>query len=96
MPTLRIEHPIVDFALWRQAFDTFAEARSQSRVLRHRIMRPVDDDHYVTIDLDFLTTDAARTFLQFLQTTVWSNPQNAPALAGTPNTRIFQPVDEDR
>lgn len=53
----------------------------------------IDDDHYVTIDRDFPTADAARNFLQFLQTTVWSNPQNAPAPAGTPNARIFEPVE---
>jgi hypothetical protein len=37
---------------------------------------------------------AARDFLQFLRTNVWSSPQDAPALAGSPNTRIFQAVDD--
>ncbi|MEV4511038.1 hypothetical protein AB0K00_18945 [Dactylosporangium sp. NPDC049525] len=94
MPTLRIEHAIVDFALWRRAFDTFAEARDKAGVLRHRVMRPVDDEHYVAIDLDFPTAQAAEAFERFLRTTVWSDPQRAPALDGTPSTRIFETADD--
>jgi hypothetical protein len=90
MTTLRIEHPIVDFDLWRKAFDGFADARARAGVTRHRILSPVDDDRYVAIDLDFPTADAAQAFLDFLHTKVWSSPQTAPALAGTPKTRIFQ------
>jgi hypothetical protein len=93
MTTLRIEHPIVDFALWRRAFDGFAEARSTAGVLGHRVMRPVDDEQYVAVELDFPTVEAAEGFLRFLRTTVWADPQRAPALAGTPVTRIFQSAD---
>jgi len=96
MTTLHIEHPIVDFDLWREAFDAFADARVRAGVLDHRILRPVDDDHYVVIDLEFPTVDAARAFLGFLQTNVWGMPQNSPALAGAPETRILQPVDQVR
>ncbi|GAA3216701.1 hypothetical protein ACFO1B_15510 [Dactylosporangium siamense] len=90
MTTLRIEHPIVDFALWRRAFDGFAEARSTAGVLGHRVMRPVDDEKYVAVELDFPTVEAAEGFLRFLRTNVWADPQRAPALAGAPQTRIFQ------
>ena len=44
------------------------------------------------IELDFDTTDAATAFLHFLNTKVWAIPQNAPALAGTPETMILEPA----
>jgi hypothetical protein len=91
MPTLHIEHAIVDFDLWKAAFDRLAEFRKQSGVLGHRVQRPVDDPRYVVIDLDFETTDEAETFVEFLRTKVWSSRKNAPALAGTPRTRILEP-----
>ena len=88
MPTLQIEHAIVDFDLWSVALERFAEARRRAGVRGHRVRRPVDDAHYVIIDLDFTTTDEARAFLAFLETTVWSSPENAPALVGKPRTRV--------
>jgi hypothetical protein len=92
MTTLRIEHPIVDFDLWRKAFDSFADTRARAGVLSHRILRPVDDDRYVAIDLDFPTPEAAQEFLDFLRAKVWASPQASPALAGAPKTRILRPA----
>jgi hypothetical protein len=92
MPTLHIEHAVVDFDMWQAAFDRFAEMRSTSGVLAHRILRPVDDVRYVVIDLDFGTVEQAQRFLAFLREQVWSSPANAPALVGTPQTRILEPV----
>ena len=62
MPTLHIEHPITDFATWRAAFDGFAEQRRAAGVTDHRVWRPVDDQRYVVVDLDFATTDQATAF----------------------------------
>ena len=90
MPTLHIEHAIVDFDQWRAAFDRFADIRQQLGVLEHRIQRPVDDARFVVIDLEFGTTDEAQRFLTFLRDRVWSSPVNAPALVGTPQTRILE------
>lgn len=90
MATLRIEHPITDFDTWRTAFGRFGGARADGGVLAARIYRPVDDDKYVLIDLDFATTDEAQQFGQFLRTRVWATPDNAPALVGTPITRILR------
>ncbi|MEV6638221.1 hypothetical protein AB0M54_46630 [Actinoplanes sp. NPDC051470] len=89
MPTLRIEHPITDYPTWRRAFDSFAETREQAGVQQHRILCPVDDQQYVTVDLDFPSIPAAEQFLAFLQTDVWSDPGRSPALAGAPTTRIL-------
>jgi hypothetical protein len=90
MTTLHIEHPIHDFALWRGAFDRMAGAREQGGVLSARVAQPVDDPHYVVVDLDFPDVERARAFLQFLQTSVWSTPDRSPALAGAITTRLLE------
>lgn len=89
MPTLHIEHAIVDFDLWKAAFDRFADLRQRSGVLQHRIQRPVDDPKYIVIDLDFRTVGEAERFLAFLREKVWSSRENSPALAGPPKTTII-------
>jgi hypothetical protein len=90
MPTLHIEHPITDFEVWRGAFERFAEHRAGSGVRGCRVLRPVDDPRYVVVDLDFDSTTEAESFLAFLESEVWSTPSNAPALAGSPRTRILE------
>ena len=95
MPTLLIEHSISDFDLWHDAFMRFAARRKEGGVLGERIMQPVDDPHYVLVDLEFGTLEAAQRFQQFLETQVWSTPANSPALVGSPRARIAEvaPVD---
>ena len=92
MTTLHIEHPITNLATWRAAFDRFAERRQQGGVRAERVQQPVDDDHYVVVDLDFATRDQAERFLGFLESTVWAARDASPALAGTPRTRILESV----
>lgn len=69
-----------------------AELRERSGVRGHRILQPMDDACYVVVDLDFRTAGEAEKFLDFLQTKVWTSPENAPGLAGTPHTKILEPV----
>ena len=90
MPTLHIEHPITDFDTWLSAFDRFAGFRHEAGVRAHDIRRPVEDPAYVVVDLDFDTRPEAEAFLRFLTTEVWADPDNAPALAGTPRTMILE------
>jgi hypothetical protein len=92
MVTLHIEHPVTDLATWRAAFDRFAEHRRRGGVQGERLGHPVDDDRYVVVELDFPTRDQAQRFLGFLETTVWASPDSSPALAGTPRTRLLEPV----
>jgi hypothetical protein len=92
MTTLHIEHPITDLAVWQAAFDRFAEQRRLGGVSAERIQQPVDDDHYVVVDLDFATVDQAQRFLGFLESTVWASRNSSPALAGRPLTRILERV----
>jgi len=90
MVTLRIQHPITDFEIWARAFDRFDEARRDAGVRAQRVQRPVDDPRYVVVDLDFDTVDAAAAFRDFLTTVVWAIAENAPALAGTPETLLLE------
>ncbi len=90
MFTLSIEHAISDFPTWKQAFDRFAEAREKAGVVRHRILRPVDDPHYLVIELEFDAQENAENFRQFLHDAVWANRDASPALVGAPTSRILE------
>jgi hypothetical protein len=92
VPTLNIRHPVTDFDLWTSAFDRFAAVRRQAGVVGEQVRRPVDDPRFVVIDLEFETVDRAEAFLRFLQTRVWAVEENAPALAGAPETAILETV----
>jgi hypothetical protein len=92
MHTLHIEHAISDLATWQGAFAQMAETRAAGGVVHESIRQPVDDDHYVLVDLDFDTEAEAAAFLEILRTRVWSVPDNSPALAGSPTTRILRSV----
>jgi hypothetical protein len=90
MVTLHIEHPITDFDTWAAAFDRFADVRRDAGVRAHRVLRPVDDPHYVLIDLDFDTAEAATAFRSFLLDVVWASPESSPALAGRPRAIVVE------
>lgn len=94
MKTLRIEHAVTDYAEWKPMFDQYAEMRRSGGVLRHRLHRPAEDPAYVLIELDFGTGDEAARFLEFLKSKVWASPATAPALVGTPQTRILDLVEQ--
>ena len=53
MLTVQIEHPIRDYQAWKAAFDRDPAQRHASGVRRYRISRPLGDDLYVIIELDF-------------------------------------------
>ena len=92
MTTLRIEHAISDFQLWKTAFDSFAEVRANAGVRSSAIRQPVDDPGYLMLDLEFDSAERAEAFAVFLDQHVWSSPTASPGLAGTPQTRILDLV----
>ena len=92
MTTLRIEHPVTDFTVWYAAFGRFSEMRGSAGVIAHHIWRPVDDDHFVSLDLEFASQADAEAFLTLLRERVWAVPTNSPALAGSPTTRFLEPA----
>lgn len=75
------------------AFTAFAEVRRQAGVSTEMVRHPVGDDAFVVIDLEFATSDQAHAFLEFLKTQVWAVRENSPALAGTPDARVLEPVE---
>ncbi|MET4095610.1 hypothetical protein [Arthrobacter sp. UYCu712] len=90
MYTLQIEHGIKDFGMWKAAFDRDPVGRAASGVTAHRIGRPVDDPHYVVVELDFEQHAQAESFLAKLRAKVWNSPDTAPALLGAPKTRVME------
>jgi hypothetical protein len=92
MFTLSIEHGITDYRIWRQAFDRFADARTHAGALGHRIRRPVGDEHYLVIELDFPSREQAEGFRKFLNDVVWANRDASPGLEGAPHARVLEPV----
>jgi hypothetical protein len=92
MPTLRIEHPTRDFATWKSAFESDPAGRVASGVQRYSIYQPVDDDHYVLIDLEFETTAEAEALLASMKR-VWNSGAAGAALGGEPRTRIIETIE---
>jgi hypothetical protein len=93
LATLHIEHPITDLRTWLGAFARFEAAREKAGVRAHRVRQPLDDDHYIYVDLDFDTIEEAVGFQEFLETTVWASPEASPALGGSPRARVLTDVD---
>lgn len=90
MYTLQIEHGIKDFGMWKAAFDRDPVNRAASGVVAHRIGRPVDDSHYVVVELDFNERGQAERLLANLEDRVWNSSAASPALNGAPQTRIIE------
>ncbi len=93
MPVVQLEHPVSDFALWKAAFDRDPIGRRGLGVRRHRIVRPVDDPDYVVVELEFRTTEEAERCRAALGR-LWASREAAPALAGAPQTRIVEAVED--
>ena len=58
-----------------------------------RVQQPVDDDHYVVVDLDFPTREQAERFLGFLESTVWASRDSSPRWPARRGPGILEPVD---
>jgi heme-degrading monooxygenase HmoA len=93
MATLHIEHQTTDYATWRAAFDSFADARRRAAVRAEQIQLPTDDEHCVVVDLEFDTTEGAKNFLHFLESEVWNSSSTAPGLVGTPRVLVLEAKD---
>ncbi len=76
MYSLHIEHAIFDYAEWKKAFDSDPIGRVKSGVRRYRILRPVDDEKYVMIDLEFDTADEAEALLAAMRA-VWARVEGS-------------------
>ena len=93
MAIVQIEHPISSFEAWKAAFDSDPAFREESGVRRYRIVRPVDDPNFVSVDLEFDDVPRAEAFRGALET-LWQTPR-AMALfdGGAPRARIVENVE---
>ncbi|OBK48827.1 hypothetical protein [Mycobacterium sp. 1081908.1] len=92
MPVLHIEHPITDIDTWRDAFNRFATVRRRAGVTSERVWQPDDDPRYIVVDLEFEAASSAADFRTFLRERVWSSPDAAPGLAGSPRAVILSEI----
>ena len=86
MPLLRIEHEITDINAWLDSFRRFAPSRKAAGVIDEHLWQPVNDPHYVIIDLAFESRRAAVRFEVFLREQVWPSSQ---VLIGTPKVGVL-------
>jgi hypothetical protein len=92
MPVLHIEHPITNLATWLEAFKNLTVVRQQAGVISERVWQPHDDPQYIVVNLEFASLSSAADFRTFLQERVWSSPDAAPGLAGSPKAEILSEV----
>ncbi len=88
--TLRIEHPVPDFGAWKKAFDGDPVDRKRSGVRRYRILRPIDDPNYVTVDLEFDSSREAEALLAALHE-LWRRVEGK--VMQSPRARILETVE---
>ena len=92
MNILHMEHPVGDYAAWKQrGFDADPLGRKQMGVKRYRIGRKSDDPNQVMIELEFETAEAASKMAGALQQ-MWVGAQ-ARGLIGAPSLKQFEIVE---
>ena len=90
MITVQIEHAIREYDGWRATFDRDPAGREAAGVRSYRIFRPVDDPHFVSIDLDFDTVTEAQAFVTVMQG-IWKRVEGTVMM--NPRVRIVDCVD---
>lgn len=90
MHVLQIEHPVPDFDAWKRAFDSDPVHREQSGVRRYRVMRPVDNERYAIVDLEFDSESQAQAMQRALRE-LWGRVEGQLVMA--PQARIFETVE---
>lgn len=90
MVILRIEHPVPDYANWKQAFDSDPAGRQRSGVRRFHILRALDDPNFVMIDLEFDTKGEAEALLAAMRE-LWGRVEGT--VMWNPQARIVEVVE---
>lgn len=90
MYKLHIEHPVVNYEGWKQAFDSDPVGRERSGVRRYQILRAVDDPNHVAIDLEFDTQAEAEALLAAMRQ-VWDRVQGT--VIWNPQARITEIIE---
>lgn len=87
MHILLIEHAVQDYDAWKAVFDRDPIGRQRSGVRHYRVMRPVDDERYVFVDLEFDTRAQAEAAHDALRQ-LWSRVEGK--LIEAPRSRIVE------
>jgi quinol monooxygenase YgiN len=90
MAIVQIEHAVRDFDAWKAAFDSGPASREESGVQRYRILRPLDDPHYIMVELEFEDTHQAESFIAAMQE-VWDSLDYR--VIESPRARIVHAVE---
>ena len=93
MTILRIEHPVLDFGVWKEAFDSDPVGRQRSGVRGYRVLRAAEDPNYVMVDLEFDTQAEAEALLAAMRA-VWDRV--AGTIVSNPQARVVEVVETQR
>jgi hypothetical protein len=92
MYILHMEHPVADYAAWKQrGFDADPLGRKAMGVKHYRIGRRSDQPNHVMIELQFDTAEAATRMAGALHK-MWEGAQ-ARGLIGAPTLSAFEIVE---
>ncbi len=91
MVILQIEHKIPNYEGWKKAFESDPVNRKKSGVRGYRIYQPVNDPHYVIIDLEFSNLKEAEDTLAALRI-LWNKVEGKVMV--NPQTRILNMVEK--
>jgi hypothetical protein len=64
-----VQHPVADFAEWKQMFDSDPAGRRENGVKRYRIYRSPDAD-YIAVELEFDSLYEATEFRDHLESVI--------------------------
>jgi hypothetical protein len=87
---VQIEHPIPNFDAWKKGFDSDPVGRERSGVRRYKVLRPIDNQNYSMVDLEFDNSSEVETFLAAMRE-VWSRVEGK--IIESPRVRIVEVVE---
>jgi hypothetical protein len=90
MVILQIEHRVPNFDGWKKAFGSDPINRKKSGVRSYSILRPVDDQNYVIINLEFDDLKEAENTLTALRS-LWGQLEGTVII--DPQTRLLNLVE---
>lgn len=88
---LYIEHPVPNYEGWKKAFENDPLKRQESGVKSYRIMKPLDKNDNVIIELEFDNLADAENMLEKLKG-LWNQVEGK--IMSNPVSRIMQVKDE--
>jgi len=87
---VQIEHPVPNFDAWKKAFESDPVGRERSGVRRYKVLRPIDNQNYSMVDLEFDSSSEVQAFLAAMRE-VWSRVEGK--IIESPRVRIVEVVE---